>query len=146
MNIITLGLIGFLSGSYFNKLSLFLVSVLGGYAVIENVDNGIENTISLVKTELMYVLTGWIMGSIWNNISLMWILLGIVMGVFGGLLPIETKTQIVSGVSNTTSTVYQNPTTLFSNHIGSYTSSIYQSLQSFYNNITNIFGYFRNRP
>ena len=77
MNIIFFGLIGFLSGGYFNKLSLFLVSVLGGYAMIENVDSGIENTISLVKTELTYVLTGWIMGSIWNNISLLWILLGI---------------------------------------------------------------------
>ena len=91
MNIITLVLVGFLSGSYLNKISLFLVSALGGYALIENVENGVENTIGVVKTEIMYILSGWVIGSVWNNLSLMWILIGSVIGIFGGLLPNEAN-------------------------------------------------------
>jgi len=120
MNGITLVLIGFLSGSYFNKLSLFVVSIAGGYALIENVDNSIENTIVLIKNELVYILSGWIIGSIWSNISFIWILLGIVMGVCGGLLPMDTKTQIMKGISNTTNSIYQNATTLIFSNIGNY--------------------------
>ena len=143
MNIITLVLVGFLSGSYLNKISLFLVSALGGYALIENVENGVENTIGVVKTEIMYILSGWVIGSVWNNLSLMWILIGSVIGIFGGLLPNEAKLQVVNSVSNASSVVYLNFTNFMTNNVGSYTASLTKPLSSSYDKVIKTFSYFK---
>jgi len=145
MNIITLVLVGFLCGSYLNKISLFLVSALGGYTLIENVENGVENTIEVVKTEIMYILSGWVIGSIWNNISLMWILIGGVIGIFGGLLPNEAKLQVVNSVSNASSVVYLNFTNFMTNNVGSYTASLTKPFNSTYDKVIKMFGYFKSK-
>jgi hypothetical protein len=91
----------------------------------------------------MYILSGWVIGSVWNNLSLMWILIGSVIGIFGGLLPNEAKLQVVNSVSNASSVVYLNFTNFMTNNVGSYTESLTKPLSSSYDKVIKMFSYFK---
>ena len=147
MNNIKYSFLGFICGSYFNKSSLLILSVIigkslfsgfgGGERGEEGGNEGTDNKIIIYEEYFQYLVSGWLISSLWKNISIFAIMGGLVIGVVINTLPPETIRHIKDVSHTTYNNVYNNVTNVTSVTNGIF-SSFFQGVRDTFTGISNL--------